>query len=62
MTSNMTTVKCTNFWYDKSTFHSSAVMDFNLVCDRKWEQELSQLLLMFGVLIGAMFCGIGSDR
>ena len=38
------------------------MMDFNLVCDRKWEQELSQLLLMFGVLLGAMFCGIGSDK
>ena len=60
--SNISTVACSQWWYDKAVFYSTAVMDFDLVCDNQWKQELSQFLLMFGILIGATAFGICSDK
>uniref|UniRef100_H2Y4B4 Major facilitator superfamily (MFS) profile domain-containing protein n=1 Tax=Ciona savignyi TaxID=51511 RepID=H2Y4B4_CIOSA len=53
---------CTGWKYDQSTFESTIISDFNLVCNNKWKTNVSQLLLMFGVLIGALVVGVGSDR
>ncbi|CAK8672379.1 unnamed protein product [Clavelina lepadiformis] len=59
---NLTEETCTKWSYDNSMFTSTLVTDLNLVCEKKWMTKLPQLLLMFGVLLGALLCGIGSDR
>ncbi len=48
--------------YDRSTFGSSAVMDWDLVCaDNAW-RATAQALFMLGVLVGSYVFGDLSDR
>lgn len=61
-TANLSTVSCSEWWYNRTIFTSTVIMDFNLVCNNLWKQELSQFLLMFGILVGATMCGICSDK
>ncbi len=45
---------CDHGWvYDRSTFGSSAVMDWDLVCDDQSYRATAQALFMLGVLIGS---------
>nr|XP_026695719.1 organic cation transporter protein-like [Ciona intestinalis] len=53
---------CEAWSYDQSVFQSTIISDFNLVCSNTWKTNVSQMLLMFGVLIGALVVGICSDR
>ena len=54
---------CDNGWvYDKSTFGSSAVMEWNLVCDNRSLRATAQSVYMFGVLLGSYIFGFLSDR
>ena len=48
--------------YDKSTFGSSAVMDWNMVCNHKTMRATAQSTFMLGVLIGSYLFGEMSDR
>ncbi|XP_033090775.1 solute carrier family 22 member 16 isoform X2 [Trachypithecus francoisi] len=48
--------------YDQNTWKSTAVTQWNLVCDRKWLAMLIQPLFMFGVLLGSVTFGYFSDR
>ena len=60
---NGTVVGCQNGWvYDRTTFGSSAVMDWNLVCENKGYRATSQSVFMLGVLIGSYVFGDLSDR
>nr|CAB3266152.1 organic cation transporter protein-like [Phallusia mammillata] len=59
---SLTTETCTSWEYDQSMYESTIVSDFNLVCGNAWKTSMSQFLLMVGVFLGAMICGIGSDR
>jgi len=48
--------------FDNSTFESSIVTDFSLVCKDSWKVTLAQSLYMLGVFIGAGTSGIVSDH
>lgn len=53
---------CDNPTYNKENFTRTIVMEFNLICDRAWLRELSNILFHVGVIIGCLICGILSDR
>ena len=54
-------VKCQNFVYDPSIFESTAITDFNVVCDQAYLRTLSTTVSMCGLLFGSMFFGWISD-
>ena len=57
------TMGCQNGWiFDKTTFGSSAVMEWNLVCDDKEMRATAQSIFMVGVLIGSYVFGYLSDK
>lgn len=56
-------VPCDRGWiYDRSIFGSSAVMDWDLVCENKSSKATAQSLFMLGVLIGSYIFGAISDQ
>lgn len=56
------TKPCPSFKFDLSTFESSIVTDFGLVCGRDWLVTTAQVVYMFGFLTGALVSGMVSDR
>jgi len=62
------TKNCTEFVFDNklsfdnSSFTSSIVTDFSLVCGDNWKVTLAQSLYMLGIFIGAAVSGIISDH
>nr|XP_014682585.1 solute carrier family 22 member 6 [Equus asinus] len=57
------TEPCTDGWiYDNSTFPSTIVTEWDLVCSHRALRQLAQSLYMVGVLLGAMVFGSLSDR
>lgn len=48
--------------YDTSIFTRSIIMEWDLICDRKWLTSLTQTLFQLGTLIGSVIFGIASDR
>ncbi|XP_034868266.1 solute carrier family 22 member 6 isoform X4 [Mirounga angustirostris] len=57
------TEPCTNGWiYDNSTFPSTIVTEWDLVCSNRTLRQLAQSLYMVGVLLGAMVFGYLADR
>uniref|UniRef100_A0A8C0XED9 Major facilitator superfamily (MFS) profile domain-containing protein n=1 Tax=Castor canadensis TaxID=51338 RepID=A0A8C0XED9_CASCN len=57
------TEPCTDGWmYDNSTFPSTIVTEWNLVCSHRALRQLAQSLYMTGVLLGAMMFGYLADR
>ncbi|XP_035673233.1 organic cation transporter protein-like [Branchiostoma floridae] len=60
---NRSTTGCTEGWeYDRSQYHSSVVMKYDLVCERAWLRELAQSMFMAGVATGGIVFGVLSDR
>ncbi|XP_040837801.1 solute carrier family 22 member 6 isoform X2 [Ochotona curzoniae] len=58
-----TTEPCIDGWiYDNSTFPSTIVTEWDLVCSHRALRQLGQSLYMAGVLIGAMVFGYLADR
>ena len=58
-----TVVQCQDGWiFDTSTFGSSAVMEWSLVCDNKEMRATAQSVFMAGVLIGSYVFGYLSDK
>ncbi|XP_034367734.1 solute carrier family 22 member 6 [Arvicanthis niloticus] len=57
------TEPCIDGWvYDNSTFPSTIVTEWNLVCSHRAFRQLAQSLYMVGVLLGAMMFGYLADR
>ncbi|KAL2805905.1 solute carrier family 22 member 6 isoform b, partial [Daubentonia madagascariensis] len=57
------TEPCTNGWiYDNSTFPSTIVTEWDLVCSHRALRQMAQSLYMVGVLLGAMMFGYLADR
>ncbi|KAF6334287.1 solute carrier family 22 member 6 [Rhinolophus ferrumequinum] len=57
------TEPCTNGWiYDNSTFPSTIVTEWDLVCSHRVLRQLAQSLYMVGVLLGAIVFGHLADR
>ncbi|MXQ90712.1 hypothetical protein E5288_WYG016257 [Bos mutus] len=58
-----TTEPCPHGWiYDNSTFPSTIVTEWDLVCSHRALRQLAQSLYMMGVLLGAMTFGCLADR
>ncbi|XP_075684791.1 solute carrier family 22 member 13-like [Rhinoderma darwinii] len=54
---------CQNGWvYDTSQQKSTLVTEFNLVCHRKEQTDISQAIYMLGLLIGSIIFGPLGDR
>ncbi|XP_040604715.1 solute carrier family 22 member 12 isoform X2 [Mesocricetus auratus] len=54
---------CEDGWvYDRSTFVSTIVTTWDLVCDSKALRPMAQSIYLAGILIGAAVCGHASDR
>ncbi|XP_053324265.1 solute carrier family 22 member 13-like [Spea bombifrons] len=57
------TEKCRSGWvYDTSEQKSTLVTEFDLVCHRKEENDISQSIYMLGLLIGSIIFGPLGDR
>nr|XP_044986394.1 solute carrier family 22 member 6 [Jaculus jaculus] len=57
------TEPCIDGWiYDNSTFPSTIVTEWDLVCSHRALRQLAQSLYMVGVLLGAMMFGYLADR
>merc|ERR1711971_736907 len=60
---NNGTIGCNSGWvFDTSTFGSSAVIDWELVCQKKEMRATAQALFMAGVRVGSYSFGWLSDR
>lgn len=59
---NFTTVPCTSWEYDTSTFTSTLISEWDLVCGRESLRSLIQSIFMVGYFFGAPLGGYGSDR
>ncbi|XP_022363171.1 solute carrier family 22 member 12 isoform X2 [Enhydra lutris kenyoni] len=54
---------CADGWvYDQSTFTSTIVAKWDLVCDSHALKPMAQSIYLSGVLVGAAMCGHTSDR
>ncbi|XP_013396582.1 organic cation transporter protein-like [Lingula anatina] len=56
------TVQCNQWVYDTSQYKTSVFSQFNMVCDRKYLNNLAQSMYMAGMLVGAIVIGDLSDR
>jgi MFS transporter, OCT family, solute carrier family 22 (organic cation transporter), member 4/5 len=61
-TSNLASVSCNSWIYDHSTFESSTVTEWDLVCDKAWLRATADSLFMIGVMVGSLFFGWMSDE
>ncbi|XP_001944985.1 organic cation transporter protein [Acyrthosiphon pisum] len=55
-------IDCHRWIYDRHDFQNTAVMEFNLVCDRAWYKGTADSMLMVGVMLGSIIFGYLSDR
>ncbi|XP_073529377.1 solute carrier family 22 member 7 [Phyllobates terribilis] len=54
---------CNQGWdYECSTFSSTTVTQWDLVCDRKWMNQAAATFFFLGLTIGSLICGFLSDR
>ncbi|KAK7476393.1 hypothetical protein BaRGS_00032393, partial [Batillaria attramentaria] len=53
--------QCSRFVYDPSTYKSSVVTQWGLVCERRIYRSHARMILMAGLLVGAISTGIIAD-
>ncbi|XP_072185607.1 solute carrier family 22 member 13-like [Excalfactoria chinensis] len=56
------TEKCSSGWVYPTAQQPSLLTEFDLVCDRKNLNDISQSIYMLGMFLGAMIFGLLSDR
>ncbi|XP_066538059.1 solute carrier family 22 member 7-like [Hoplias malabaricus] len=57
------TVQCQNGWqFDHSIFKSTLATQYNLVCDKKGLNNISATIFFIGIMFGAIFFGVLSDK
>ncbi|CAL4114125.1 unnamed protein product [Meganyctiphanes norvegica] len=56
------TERCNKWYFDRSTFDTTIVTEYNLVCDRRWLSSSVQVCYMLGFLVGSLIMGDISDR
>ncbi|CAL4069365.1 unnamed protein product, partial [Meganyctiphanes norvegica] len=54
--------QCNHWLYDRSEYQTSAVIDYDLVCNRAFLRATVQSVYMVGMLIGSYLFGYLSDR
>lgn len=60
-TGNRSLTSCKKWVYDDSLFHSTVISKFDLVCDQKMARSHSRMILMGGLLLGAIGTGVVAD-
>ncbi|XP_069964578.1 organic cation transporter protein isoform X2 [Bactrocera oleae] len=53
---------CDGYEYDRSIFKQNIIMEWDLICDRQWLEQMSQSLVMVGIMLGNMIMGILADK
>lgn len=53
---------CNKYIYDRSVYKSSALMEWNIVCDKAWLRQASGSFYMIGFLLGSIIFGHYSDK
>ncbi|XP_071112650.1 organic cation transporter protein-like [Haliotis cracherodii] len=61
LTAGNDTRECTSWVYDKTTFTSTALAQYNIVCANKGWRATSNSINFAGSLVGALFLGLLSD-
>ncbi|KAF5272906.1 hypothetical protein FQA39_LY07672 [Lamprigera yunnana] len=57
------TIPCIwGYEYNRTVVNSSIITEWNLVCDHAYLVELTQMILMFGVLLGSIAIGQAADK
>ncbi|XP_077546768.1 solute carrier family 22 member 4-like [Haemaphysalis longicornis] len=56
------TVPCEEWSYNESSSESSAVPEWDLVCQHEWQRSMMTSVVFFGSLVGALLMGHLSDR
>ncbi|XP_012689650.1 solute carrier family 22 member 7-like [Clupea harengus] len=60
---DLPTERCRNGWaYDNSTFKSTLVTEYDLVCDKRGLTKGSATIFFVGVMLGAVFFGVLCDK
>lgn len=59
---NNETCPCPNPVYDTSIFTRTIIMEWDLICGRKWLTSFTQTLFQLGTLLGSVLFGMASDR
>ncbi|XP_063534938.1 organic cation transporter protein-like [Cydia strobilella] len=55
-------VKCESFEYNLSVFTKTIITEWDLVCDRQWMVNFTQVVLMCGFLFGSIIFGNVADK
>lgn len=62
-TENQTTpCPCANPVYDKTLFENTIIIEWDLICNKRWLNSFTQTLFQLGTLLGSVFFGMASDR
>ncbi|XP_047025294.1 organic cation transporter-like protein [Helicoverpa zea] len=56
------TCPCPDPTYDTSIFSRTIIMEWDLICERKWLTSFTQTLFQLGTLLGSVLFGMASDR
>ncbi|XP_049872504.1 organic cation transporter-like protein [Pectinophora gossypiella] len=59
---NAETCPCPSPQYNTSIFTNTIIMEWDLICERKWMYSMTQTLFQLGTLLGSVFFGMASDR
>ncbi|XP_004518312.1 organic cation transporter protein [Ceratitis capitata] len=53
---------CDDYEYDHSIFEQTIITEWDLICKRQWLEQLSQSLVMVGIMLGNMIMGMLADK
>lgn len=56
------TCPCPDPVYDTTVFTNTIVMEWNLICERRWLVSFNQTMFQLGTLIGSLVFGTAADR
>lgn len=59
---NKCSPECTEYEFNRDTFTETLQMTWNLVCEREQLTNASQMIFMFGILVGNMLFGSLADK
>lgn len=54
--------ECPEYIYDRSVFEETIMTEWDLVCEKGKLANLSQTIIMFGILVGSMVFGSLADK
>ncbi|KAH9507258.1 hypothetical protein Btru_056737 [Bulinus truncatus] len=58
---NRSLISCNKWVHDDSMFQTTVISKFDLVCDQKWSRSHARMIIMGGLLLGAIGTGVVAD-